>query len=125
MVAAWLLLGMALGIETRGFSTRDDELMRFGQCALLGGGLLIVGVLAALPVRWIPGMWRDEETSFVERTVAVVAGLGSGLSLALGGLKLSPWSEIATATALLAATTLVVAFLLSPPEGCPRELYDS
>lgn len=118
IVAVWLLLGIGSGIETRGSWTADRELMRFGVYALVAGGLLLFGLLAALPVRWIPGMWSDERTTFIERSPGMVAYLG-GISLAVASLKLSPSSDIATATALLAVTALVVAFIFVSARQVP------
>lgn len=119
IVAIWLTLGMTWGVETRGSWTSDRELMRVGVYALVAGGLLLFGLLAALPVRWIPGMWSDEKTTFVERTPGLVAYLG-GIALAVACLKLSPWSEMGTATALMAATAFVVAVVFVSSRNVPR-----
>lgn len=118
-VATWFLVGVALGIQTRGWWTSDRELMRFGVYALFAGSLLLVGLLAALPVRWIPRMWHEESASLVERTSLLAACLG-GIALAVVCLWLSPWSDIATATALMAATAFVVAVLFVSSRNVPR-----
>jgi hypothetical protein len=109
ITAVGLVVGVTFGIQTRGSWTEDRELMRFGVYAMVAGGLLLFGLLAATPVRWLPGMWQEDGPSFLDRTWGLVAYLG-GIASGVFCLWLSPWPGMATAAALVSFTAVAVGF---------------
>ena len=118
IVAVGLVLGVTQGIASRGSWTEDYGLMRLGAYAIGAVGLALYALLAAIPARWIPGMWQEDGASFLERSRGIVAWLG-GMLLSVAVLWFSPWPSIATATALLTATALAVAFLFVTARKLP------